>query len=238
MSLGAPIVHRSLRIKCVNHSLNPCFINVQSVGLQQNQRSKLVRRNWLGVMVRAAANPSKEERASDLLMCFRQLQPKASGTNDSWDEDGEDDLSDTGVLEAACCNDEGTMSLRSLAYLWRLIFSSALVSMLTAGWLRQKELVSVISLPRHFLSEIPQFFGGSWPPALTLLAILTILAIIIQPEGYTWMVARQAGYVIGILDALFGEAHLFADHVFAPLSSSEIVFLQALRSRPWPGLYS
>ncbi|GKY93474.1 hypothetical protein MPSEU_000314900 [Mayamaea pseudoterrestris] len=183
-------------------------------------------------------------KSSDAILRFEELQRASPTTTVSWDEDVDDDDDDDG-LETSCTNEEQPMAL-SLPYIdiWEALSSSVLVSFITAGCVWHAELLRLLSLPLQFIIDLPQYFNA-WPPALTLLASLTVVAIVLQPEGYTWIIFRRAGdcVVIAIRESStvwsilvnnFGTilSTIMATSVFIGLFGFAYVLHRALSPRP------
>ena len=71
-------------------------------------------------------------------------------------------------------------------------------------------LLTLVALPLHWIEDLNIFLhhrlkvsANSWPPpALILLAVLTIAALIVHPDGFTWVLIPRIRYGAATDDCL------------------------------------
>jgi hypothetical protein len=150
------------------------------------------------------ALPQVDRAAADILERYQEMRRCSSSA--SWDEHENNENNDDNN------NETTSLATTSLHMLYELIASG--ISLLTIGWIYHAlpVVATVLALPmqwvaeqtvflqhlRFFIASNQTYSANSWPPpALLMLALLTVVAlIIVHPvEGLTWGMLRSLRYV-------------------------------------------
>jgi hypothetical protein len=130
---------------------------------------------------------AETEQVSDAFLRYPELQRASSSTTVSWaDNDEEED--DSAEEDYRCTNENEEQNFYfALWHLCKNVASSLFSFLVAGGWAAECILLAITAM-----ADLPKYVAA-WPPALTLLAFLTIVAIVLQPDGYTWILFHQAG---------------------------------------------